>query len=340
MKTTPDNRRPQHFAALRRAMLDSPQATRQQLAQQTGLSAMTIGKLLGEMQARGEISQQKGESQGGGRPSMMAHYNGDYAHFAAIVVEQRGGKSAFTMSVVNLFGKTVAQEALLLDEVHADSFDGFFSRMLAAGYRLRLAVLVLPGVAEGEDMLLCDLDGLVSGQVLKRIRRLFGVEVLFENDVNAAVFGHAFEAEDAEACAGVYFPKNYCPGAGLVVRGEILHGHRHFAGELPYIQGMDRWKALDYGDVNAAAEMIGTLMVIYACTAAPRHMVLYGDFFTPELVRAIMETMNAKLHGDFEMGLSVRKTLTRDMERGAVKLGLRRMLAILDQEDENKSERE
>lgn len=334
MKTTPDNRRPEHIAALRRALLSRRQATRQQLSDATGLSAMTVGKLLGGMTARGEVRQPGTQSQGSGRPSMIAAYNGDYAHFASIVVEQREGKSAFALSVVNLFGETVRRESLLLDEVRADSFDDFFSRMLAEGYRLRLAVLVLPGVAEGEEMLLCDLEELVRAQVLRRIRQRFGVEVLFENDVNAAVFGHGFGAED-EVCAGIYFPRRYCPGAGVVVRGEILRGHRRFAGEVPYIQGGERWAALDYGDVTETAEMIAQLLTVYACTVAPERMVLYGDFFTPALETAVRARFNEKMLGRFDLTLTFQDAMTQDQERGARRLGLRRMLELLDMETED-----
>lgn len=332
MKTTPDNRRPEHIAALRRTLLLCRQATRQQLADTSGLSTMTVGKLLGEMTARGEVRQIRTQSRGSGRPSMIAEYNGDYAHFAAIVVEQREGRSAFTLSVVNLFGETVFEEKLLLAQVRADSFDSFFARMIAAGYRLRLAVLVLPGVAEGEEMLLCDFEELVRGQVLHRIRQRFGVEVLFENDVNAAVFGHGFEAAD-EVCAGIYFPRRYCPGAGVVVRGEILHGHRRFAGEVIYIQGTERWAALDYGDVPTTAEMIAQLLTVYACTVAPGRMVLYGDFFTPALEAAIRARFAEKMLGRYDLTLTCQDAIAQDQARGACRLGLRRMLAILDRED-------
>lgn len=328
----PDNRRPEHIAALRRALLLCRQATRQQLADTSGLSTMTVGKLLGEMTARGEVRQPRTQSRGSGRPSMIAEYNGDYAHFAAIVVEQREGRSAFTLSVVNLFGETVFEEKLLLAQVRADSFDSFFARMIAAGYRLRLAVLVLPGVAEGEEMLLCDFEELVRGQVLHRIRQMFDVEVLFENDVNAAVFGHGFEAAD-EVCAGIYFPRRYCPGAGVVVRGEILHGYRRFAGEVIYIQGTEHWAALDYGDVPTTAEMIAQLLTVYACTVAPGRMVLYGDFFTPALEAAIQARFTEKMLGRFDLTLTCQDAMAQDLERGACRLGLRRMLAILDRED-------
>lgn len=333
MKTTPDNRRSEHTAALRRALLSRRQATRQQLADATGLSAMTVGKLLVGMTARGEVCQPGTQSQGSGRPSMIAAYNGDYAHFASIVVEQREGKSAFALSVVNLFGETVLRETLLLDEVRADCIDDFFSRVIDAGYRLRLAVLVLPGVAEGEEML-CDLEELVRGQVLRRIRQRFGVEVLFENDVNAAVFGHGFGAED-EVCAGVYFPQRYGPGAGVVMHGEILRGHRRFAGEVLYIQGIDRWLTLDYDDEAAVAEMIAQLLTVYACTVAPARMVLYGDFFTPALEAAIRARFEEKMLGRFDLTLTFQAAMTQDQERGARRLGLRRMLELLDMETED-----
>ena len=329
----PDNRRPEHIAALRRALLLCRQATRQQLADTSGLSTMTVGKLLGEMTARGEVRQPRTQSRGSGRPSLIAEYNGDYAHFASIVVEQREGKSAFTLSVVNLFGETVFEEKLMLAQVRADSFDAFFSRIIAAGYRLRLAVLVLPGVAEGEEMLLCDFEELVRGQVLHRIRQRFGIEVLFENDVNAAVFGHGFEAAD-EVCAGIYFPRRYCPGAGVVVRGEILHGHRRFAGEVIYIQGTERWATLDYGDVPTTAEMIAQLLTVYACTVAPQRMVLYGDFFTPALEAAIRARLAEKMLGRFDLTLTCQDTMAQDQARGACRLGLRRMLELLDGEGE------
>lgn len=332
MRAAPDNRRSEHIAALRRAMLACGETTRQQLAAQTGLSAMTVGKLLGEMASRGEVRQRKTESAGSGRPSLLAAYNGDYAHFATVIVEQQDGQSAFTLSVLNLLGETVRQETLLLREVHADSFDGFFSRMLAEGLRLRLAVLVLPGVAEGGNMLLCDFSELVQGQVLRRIRERFGVEVLFENDVNAAVFGHGPEGAD-EVCAGIYFPRRYCPGAGVVVRGEILHGRRRLAGELAYIQGVERWLALDYGNEAATAEMIGELLTVYACAIAPERMVLYGDFLTPPLEKAIRTRIAQRLPEQFDLPLRCEAHMGQDMERGARRLGLRRMLEILDQEE-------
>ena len=122
-------------------------------------------------------------------------------------------------------------------------------------------------------------------------------------------------------------------GAGVVVRGEILHGHRRFAGEVPYIQGAERWAALDYGDVPTTADMISQLLVVYACTVAPGRMVLYGDFFTPALEAAIRARFAEKMLGRFDLTLTCQDAIAQDQARGACRLGLRRMLTILDRED-------
>ena len=57
MRTEADSRRSEHMAALRSALWHMPKATRAQLAKETGLSVMTVGKLLAVMEARGEVIQ-------------------------------------------------------------------------------------------------------------------------------------------------------------------------------------------------------------------------------------------------------------------------------------------
>ncbi|MGN0995517.1 MAG: hypothetical protein ACI4PG_01270 [Candidatus Ventricola sp.] len=333
-----DSRRAEHMDSLRQALTSARRATRAQLARATGLSAMTVGKLLGEMELRGEVSQDGFSRALSGRPSIVASYCGDYAHFATVSVEQQEGQSAFVMSVFNLFGERVYSEQMRLGEVREDSFDPFFARARDAGLRLRLAVFALPGEAEGDCLFISDFEALLYGRFLPRIRERFGVETLFENDVNMAVLGHAMAEGAQKVCAGAYFPRRYCPGAGAVIDGRILHGQRHFAGEIAFLQEGAPWAQLDYGDAQRAAEAIEPLVAAYACILAPQTMVLYGDFLTPELMEQIRVRLRKRLQGQFEMKLDARSRMTPDMERGARRMGLDRMRALLGEEDNRRGE--
>ncbi len=329
MKVEADSRREEHLCALRRVLMQARRATRAQLAQATGLSTMTIGKLLFDMERRGEVCQDETLCRNGGRPSIVAVYNGDYAHFAAITVMQCHGVSTFDLCIYNLFGEAVMKKRMLTDQVAEDSFDSFFLEALSLGYRLRLAVFALPGEEENDRIFLCDFDRLLGTTFLPRIRRLFHVETIFENDVNAAVFGHSFDHAPGSVHAGAYFPRIYPPGAGLIVNGEILHGHRHCAGEIAAMYGSDNWLSLDYSDVQRTSEVISRLAAAFYCISAPSGMVLYGDFFTEELMREIAERASSRLCGRFDMCLCAQADMGEDMQRGAVRLGLRRMLELL-----------
>ena len=69
-----DLRRGQHLRRLRMELIAMRRATRAQLSERTGLSTMTVGKLLAELEARGEVRQDEQETGTGGRPSTCLLY--------------------------------------------------------------------------------------------------------------------------------------------------------------------------------------------------------------------------------------------------------------------------
>lgn len=339
MRNENDSRRADHMDSLRQALRIRRRATRAELAEETGLSVMTIGKLLREMEMRGEVRQEESHVSGGGRPSMTAVYQGDYAHFAVIGIAQEAGENACYVGIFNLFGERLKLERHILKEVRENSFDPFLAQAIKDGYRLKLVAFALPGEAEGDCVFLCDFEGLLYSRFLPGIRARFGIETLFENDVNAAVFGHDFEGKRADVAAGIYFPKRFYPGAGIVTGGEILHGRRHFAGEIAFIQGHEAWKALDYSDHEAVTRMIGPLITTMACVLAPEGVVLYGDFFTPELTQMLHEKVRQDLRGQFSLKVTVSENIADDMECGIVRLALRKIRKMLREEEYGETRR-
>ena len=77
MKTGTDPRLAEHIDSVRGALMARGRATRAELSADTGLSTMTIGKLLAVMEQRGEVSQDGTLRGGNGRPSTVARYCGD-----------------------------------------------------------------------------------------------------------------------------------------------------------------------------------------------------------------------------------------------------------------------
>ena len=133
MARAEDPRLAEHMDSVRAALLERGSATRAELAAQTGLSAMTVGKLLAAMELRGEVRQDELLRQSCGRPSIVARYRGDFAHFATVTVAQREGESVFAFSVFNLFGERVHRDERVMEDVRPESFDGFFEAAASRG---------------------------------------------------------------------------------------------------------------------------------------------------------------------------------------------------------------
>ena len=330
---TDDLRRSVHMLCLRDALMARRYATRAQLAADTGLSTMTVGKLLAELEARGEVTQEGTLPGAGGRPSTVAAYNGAYAHVAVVSVEQCEAGSAFSFGVYDLLGERVALWSRTLTDVRADSFDIWMRDAQVKGYCLRLVVFALPGEAEGDNVFLCDFEGLLCDGFLSGIRERFGVETLFENDVNTAVFGHDFGGDASGVYAGIYFARRYGPGAGLVAGGEILHGKRNFAGEVAFIHGFSAWQGQEGAELAGVLERAVDLLTIYACVAAPAGMVIYGECLTQQIAGELSRRVALRLEGKFHLALSCQTSMAEDMQRGGVRLALRRMRELLGQAD-------
>mgnify|MGYP002552041797 CR=1 FL=1 len=328
-----DLRRGQHLRLLRMELIAMRRATRAQLSERTGLSTMTVGKLLAELEARGEVRQDEQETGTGGRPSTVAAYREDFAHFAAISVRQEAEGNAFTFCVYNLFGEEIMRKEAVINDVREDSFDDWLTRAALRGCRLKLVVFALPGEAQGDHIFVCDFPALLGERFLPRIRARFGVETIFENDVNTAVFGHGFGEREEGVYAGLYFPMKFGPGAGVVMDGKILHGCRHFAGEIAALEGQKMWQSLDYGDEAGLLEPIGRLVLIYCCVIAPQSLILYGSFFTPDLMRKLSTRVQEQLSGQYAGQITSCPSMARDIRQGARRLCMRRMQEWLRGQD-------
>ena len=214
-------------------------------------------------------------------------------------------------------------------DVRQDSFDPWLGEMKAA-HNLRLVSFALPGEADGDHVFICDFEALLYSGFLPGIRQRFGVETLFENDVNAAMRGHAFESAGGNK-AGVYFPMRYPPGAGIMVDGKIVHGLRRFAGEIGFLHGAKAWRALDYADEEGTAQMITDVLAAISCVIAPDGIVLYGDFLSERFAADVQERLSEKLGRQIGPRISI-GDMPGDMERGAAQLGWERLMQMLAEE--------
>ena len=305
---------------LRRILRQCKEATKPELADRTGLSVVTINSLLEDLLKTGEVVQSGLAPSGGGRPSTRYQYRPDYRYAVLLYGHQSEGRNLMHLAVVNLMGECVWRKEEYFDEILVESFEAVLDDVIGRFPEIGLLAFGLPGEVVDDVVTIHDYQALVGPEFMAHYKERYHLPVVFENDINAMTYGACREGDVEKATvAGIYLPRIYPPGAGLVIQGKIYYGTSHCAGELAGLPVPVSWDSLDYGRENDVLENLKLLTAVYGFTVAPETLIFYGDFFTEEQLRAYSGKL---LEGKFHMDLIFAENLERDYEEGMKRLAL------------------
>ena len=308
---------------LRRILRQCKEATKPELADRTGLSVVTINSLLEDLLKTGEVVQSGLAPSGGGRPSTRYQYRPDYRYAVLLYGHQSKGRNLMHLAVVNLMGECVWRKKEYFDEILVESFEAVLDDVIGRFPEIGLLAFGLPGEVVDDVVTIHDYQALVGPEFMAHYKERYHLPVVFENDINAMTYGACREGDVEKATvAGIYLPRIYPPGAGLVIQGKIYYGTSHCAGELAGLPVPVSWDSLDYGRENDVLENLKLLTAVYGFTVAPETLIFYGDFFTEELQEQLRAYSGRLLEGKFHMDLIFAENLERDYEEGMKRLAL------------------
>ncbi|WP_193608764.1 ROK family protein [Nocardioides lijunqiniae] len=232
-----DTRRHHRALLLQRLFRDGP-ASRADLARTTGLTRVTVSELVGTMVADGLVEELGApvESRVGKPPTLV----GVAAESTHIVSLDLSPDDRLTGAVVNLAGHVVARherplagrkgaEATALVHELADELLAMTSRpVLGIGVGSPGVVDALGTVLDAPNL------GWHGTPLADGLREHTGLPVLVANDANTAALGeHSFG--HAQGGGLMVLRVGTGVGAGLILEGTLLHGHRAAAGEIGHV---------------------------------------------------------------------------------------------------------
>ncbi len=169
-----------------------------------------------------------------------AEVGGLAADSAYIVALDLSVDDTMTGAVLNLAGEVKARRELSLGGLQGDDAVDVVHRLAAELIGLAdrpvLGIGVgSPGVVDAEGRVLAAPNlGWSEVPLAAALRDALGVPVFVTNDANAAVLGeHTFG--DAGDGGLMVIRVGTGVGAGLVLKGSLLHGHRAAAGEIGHV---------------------------------------------------------------------------------------------------------
>ena len=215
--------------------------TRAEIAQRTGLSKPTTLGIVSALHVEGLVRFLPGEADGPGRvPELVAA-----EPRARLVVGIDLGGSKVRVAAADLDGLVLAEHTEATDRRDAPAVVGQLARMARAtveetgvAWRKVAGVAVgTPGVVQPSGALAmgANVDDLGGLDLARELRRLLRVTARVDNDVNLAALGEqaAGMAKDCATFAVVAIGTGL--GAGLVIDGRLVRGHRGAAGEVAYL---------------------------------------------------------------------------------------------------------
>jgi predicted NBD/HSP70 family sugar kinase len=264
---------------VRNTLRGERRATKHRIAEITGLSVVTVASVLRTLTERREAFAEALVPSRGGRPAREYRYNAGYACGAVIFGHEYQGKDTFFVRVVNLFGEILYAAKTKTPEIRLRSFEKILDGLIKSYPAVKMIGFGLPGREYNGVMTLNDYPYIEGSRFSDHYRNRYGLPVVFENDVNSAVLGYCgrHELSGDSGIVYIYFPRNYPPGAGILINGKLIRGWKNYAGELKWLPLGARPKIPRYDGGRIVSRIIQSVSAVLN----PEKIILAGDLFNP-----------------------------------------------------------
>ncbi len=304
------------------ALYSCKTATIKEIAMTTGLSFATVGNILNSFVESGEVILGEMHSTTGGRPSQAYSFNAEYAHVLALSARVLDQKNTLTACIGNLNRDEVWKMEQSFDLIQLSSFEAMLDLCLDQYPSIRIVAFSLPGVERDGVIVMNDYKELEGMPFSEHFQKKYQLPVIIENDVNAAILGYGKQLSSLPVIVGIYFPKLFPPGAGILIDGKVLKGYCGYAGEVSLLPiGID-WVTLDYNDPCKVGAAIAKLISIFCGIINPDHVVLYGNFFSEAFVEAILQEITLSELQTIFPSVNIQSDLDRDIITGLFALAV------------------
>lgn len=258
-KLLQEDTRRHHRSLLLQQLFRHGPASRADLARSTALTRVTVSDLVGEMVDEGLV-EALGAPVGSrvGKPPTLVGFVPDAAHIVCVDLSR---DDTMRGAVVSLGGEVRERRELAVESRRGqDALDlvlRLINELLSSATRPVLGIGVgTPGVVDaGGTVIDAPNLGWHDVALAEEIRRSCGLPVFVANDANAAALGeHTFG--DASGGGLMVLRVGKGVGAGLILEGTLLHGHRSAAGEIGHVVVEPRGESCACGRVGCLETLL------------------------------------------------------------------------------------
>lgn len=252
--------------------------TKAEIAEVTGLSVVTVNKLIRDLVENEEILEQDNSVATGGRRAVSYEINPNFQQVLVISLQEKWKKITYSFSVYNLLGEPEFVEDMSGEDLDITALKRNTKDLVCAFPKISCVVIGVPGIEIGGKLRAMDFPLLLNVQLRETLEAEVNLPVLVETDTNAAILGYKNRPVKEENIVGLYYPERFPPGAGLLMNGEILKGQNGLAGEIKHMPLQVDWDNFDFS-VDEIKAHIRKMALLTMSFYDPETIVLYTNFY-------------------------------------------------------------
>ena len=225
--------RQQNLNSLLHLLDENDELSAKQLATLTGLSIVSINKLIDILIEQTPIIAIDYVNTKG-RRAKVYKLNYDAIHFGIVQLAETNDKFRATYYLTNLAGTIKAKNIFNGEITSVTDLTNFISHQTDNDHPQKI-IIGIPGVELDGYLQISDIKPLQGINLSLAVKTATGIETMIVNDANATTFGAAMELnQNKNIAAGIYFPSNFGPGVGIVINDHLINGADGLAGEVEY----------------------------------------------------------------------------------------------------------
>lgn len=241
-KVLPEHARAHHRSMVLQHLFHAGPGSRADLARSTGLTRVTVSDLVASLVADGLVAELGTRTEGKvGKPATLV---GLRTEAFQIVSVDLADAELMHGAILDLAGVVVERRSAphdgLTGQAAVDALVGFCAELVAAATSPVLGVGIgSPGVVDAEGRVIeAPNRGWYDVPLAATVSTALALPVHVANDANTAVLGE-FTYGGASGSGLMVLTVGEGVGAGIVLDGALVQGHRHAAGELGHVTAVD-----------------------------------------------------------------------------------------------------
>ncbi|MGN0902536.1 MAG: ROK family protein [Succinivibrio sp.] len=318
------NIREQNLQLVRRALHDEQVCTASSLKDKTGLSVVTLNKILSILIATGEVIESGKGSSGNGRPAATYRFNEMNKLMLVLSVYMRSGHKYVGYSVHNLFGECLERREELIDDkgdIQINEFRDGMERYIENYPKIAVIGVSMPSDDVGGRVGSAIRHDSQSVRLSDHLEKHFKIPVFFETDINAATLGCYKRCKNQEYVSGVILVPGKIPGCGFCYNGQVLRGKDGMAGEIRYFPMYNDVGVLPSESMQADDLAIRTIRAVM-CVLNPGYMAVYTETLKSGLIDRLRKQLSTAAEEALLPKIEITDNLREDTVSGMISLCL------------------